>query len=386
MTFPLGVAIRVSLSPQVYVYPVDIAVVITGIVGLYMLIVQKKRIMPKILVILLSIALLSLIVNATWLSLSEWIVSSMYLVRLIFYLLLIPVVSQLFSRQQKIQLHRALIGSIFMTVLFGFLQYVLYPNLRNLQYLGWDEHLYRIFSTFLDPNFASAIFVLLFWITAGYLARKHNRKWEKYLAVAIMILTSIAIVTTYSRTGLVMFGVSLVVYSVLKRQLTVLAISLVLLVLSIIFLPKDLQSEGVNLLRTASIYSRFEAYKDASAIVQKNPILGIGFNAYRYAQVREDVGGAKVMTSHAGAGVSNSYLFILATTGIVGFLMFIYAVIVLLRNIAIDKKLGAQKYSVLAMCSAILVGSLTENILFYSFVLIILAMYGGIVVSLTDDR
>ncbi len=183
-----------------------------------------------------------------------------------------------------------------------------------------------------------------------------------------------------------MFGVSLVVYSVLKGQLKVLAISLVLLVLSIIFLPKNLQGEGVNLLRTASIYSRVEAYKDASAIVQKNPILGIGFNAYRYAQVREDVGGAKVMTSHAGAGVSNSYLFILATTGIVGFLMFIYAVIVLLRNIAIDKKLGAQKYSVLAMSSAVLVGSLTENILFYSFVLIILAMYGGIVVSLTDDR
>ena len=45
-------------------------------------------------------------------------------------------------------------------VLLGFIQLMFYPALRNLYYLGWDEHLYRMFSTFLDPNFAGAFFVL----------------------------------------------------------------------------------------------------------------------------------------------------------------------------------------------------------------------------------
>ena len=46
----------------------------------------------------------------------------------------------------------------------GFIQFLFYQSLRNLFYLGWDEHLYRMFSIFLDPNFAGAFFVLYYFL------------------------------------------------------------------------------------------------------------------------------------------------------------------------------------------------------------------------------
>ena len=43
----------------------------------------------------------------------------------------------------------------------GFVQYFFYLGLRNLYYLGWDEHLSFIFQL-LDPNFAGAFPALFF--------------------------------------------------------------------------------------------------------------------------------------------------------------------------------------------------------------------------------
>jgi O-antigen ligase len=76
-------------------------------------------------------------------------------------------------------------------------------------------------------------------------------------------------------------------------------------------------------LRTASSFARVEASKDAIALVSESPIIGVGFNAYRYALVEYDLRDEVVQTSNADAGTDNSYLFVLATTGIIGLLIFL---------------------------------------------------------------
>ena len=39
-----------------------------------------------------------------------------------------------------------------------------YPDLRNLWYLGWDPHYYRVFATLLDPNYVGILLVLTIFV------------------------------------------------------------------------------------------------------------------------------------------------------------------------------------------------------------------------------
>lgn len=94
-------------------------------------------------------------------------------------------------------------------------------------------------------------------------------------------------------------------------------------------LPKSLPSEGVNLVRTASVNSRLVAYQEATEIFLNQPVIGVGFNMYRYSQhekgfLKENGNAQSWLTNHSGAGVPNSYLFVLATTGLTGFIALVY--------------------------------------------------------------
>ena len=96
----------------------------------------------------------------------------------------------------------------------------------------------------------------------------------------------------------------------------------------------------------------------------------MGFNAYRYAQNKyANLTDAKWQTTHSGAGTDNSFLFVLATTGILGFLAYVY----LLSNIFIlgKSKLRKNLFSavLIASLTGLLVNSLFINSLFYVYIL-----------------
>ncbi len=111
----------------------------------------------------------------------------------------------------------------------------------------------------------------------------------------------------------------------------------------------------------------------------------MGFNSYRYAQEHFIPNGNSIEKSHAGAGTSNSYLFILATTGIVGLAAFIYFGSKIYRMIMRIQSLDARHIS-LALFSVILFGSVTENVFFYSFILILISCYLGILNIVTEKN
>lgn len=380
ITLPLGVLIRISMTPQAFVYPVDVAVLLFVLVGVYQVLIHKS---PKKWVSLFSLfllaALVSLIVNIYWLSLHEFIVASLYLVRFSMYLLIIPIISSQFKTKDVKWLVSCITLSLFSTVVLGLVQYFLYPDLRNLMYLGWDEHHYRIFSSFLDPNFASIIFIICLWLLIAILRNQKNKTVQQYVVGIMIVITFIALLLTYSRTGYLAFGLSAFIFLILEKKIKIFALIVLLFMTGIVFLPKDLQSEGVNLFRTASIYSRIESFQAAQSIIEKNPIFGVGFNTYRYAQEWHGDLEQDIAHSHAGAGVSNSYLFVIATTGIVGFIAFMYAIVQMakeLQSIArVDRIIGN---SMIAIFVSILVGSLVENVFFYSSTLITLFILVGI--------
>ena len=85
--------------------------------------------------------------------------------------------------------------------------------------------------------------------------------------------------------------------------------SLLILGLTIVILPRVSSGEGVKLERMSTVWARIASWKKAWEIFSDNPIIGVGFNTYRYAQKASP-------ESHAGAGSDSSILLVMATTGI----------------------------------------------------------------------
>lgn len=378
ITIPIGVVIRIPLASNVYTYPIDVTVVSIFLVFLFLSIKNKKTPKPRKVFLPLFFfylfTMLSLSLNARFLNLSFFLISFLYLGRFIVYsslLFTFQILDKKFIDSYKLKL--AISGFIF--VIFGYVQYALYPNLRNLYYAGWDEHLYRMFSTFLDPNFAGAFLVLLLLFLLGLLQSKHlQSRRNNIVGIGGTILTIVAIFLTYSRSTFVMFIVSLISYFVLTRQKRFIFFAIFILVLGIALLPKNLRSEGVHLLRTASIKARIDSYRGAITIFRDSPIYGVGFNSYRYAQKRYGfLDDSTWQATHAGAGVSNSFLFLLATTGVIGFFLYFNFWYQALKQLLATRTKGQNLYFISTIVSSVIgifTHSLFENTLFYSFIMV----------------
>ena len=259
-----------------------------------------------------------------------------------------------------------------LVVLIGYVQFFFYPRLKNLFYLGWDEHLYRMFSSFLDPNFAGAFFVMFFIFSLTFVDRFIKLKdFKKLFAVStISVLTVVAVYLTYSRSAFLMLVLSVAIYLFLlkKRKLILLVIGAMIL---LIFLaPKSFKTEGTDFFRTASTYERVDSVRAAVNIFGKSPVIGVGFNAYRYALNRyEKMNNSFWQTTHSGAGTDNSFLFVLATTGIIGMTSYFY---LLYEIFKLGKEnLKKNKYSLvlISIMIGLIAGSFFVNSLFYVFIL-----------------
>lgn len=269
------------------------------------------------------VGFVSLIVNSFHFSFQAIIISSLYLVRWAVYGCIFFVVQDMTVIQKK-NIWQFIIASGICVVILGFIQYIFYPNLIYIRYLGWDDHLYRLFSTLLDPNFAAVVFsLLLFMISPQFFVEKNKK--NKLMTIVLFIVSLLALLLTYSRSGYVMFASGSIATFILLKKRLYLVIVFFLLIVGIFFIPKNLHSAGVELWRTASITARSESAQQALRIIVDHPILGIGFSTYRYAQLEYGFTHKNSwLNDHAGAGTDNSWLFVMATTGVVGLLAYLY--------------------------------------------------------------
>ena len=377
ITFPLGVILRINIFKSTYIYPLDVAVFAVFLTILFISIKIKKNIFSfpniKALYYFIGIAFFALVLNSYFLTPQTFLVSFFYLFRFIIYSSLILAFNYLdagFSK--KFIYYLSLSGFLF--VVFGLAQYLFYPDLRKLYYLGWDKHLYRLFSTTLDPNFAGAIIVLELLLLFSLFQKKIIRKnLSKIIYMVGLLLTSVSLFLTYSRSSFIMLSVSGLSYLVVTKQKREIVLLIAFIVFGILFLPKSLKSEGVDLLRRASISSRAESIASALDIFKNSPVFGIGFNTYRYAQERRgmlDPDNWEI--THSGAGVPNSFILALVTTGLTGFIFYLNFWVRVVRKAYLGIIPGKNLYFKAAVFSS-LIGVLThalfENTLFYSFVM-----------------
>ncbi len=376
--FPLGELGRMQIGNGVALKINDFFVALTVAWWLIITFSQKRinlqqSLSYKPFFVFLGICIFSLLINFSRFTPNEMLVSFSYFIRFVIYGLLLFVVAD-FDQKFKQKIITLLIGIGGFIVSIGFFQYAFYQDLHGLFYLGWDEHMYRMFSSFLDPNFAGAFFVLYLVFLFGILfdgVKKINKKTTIALEV-ISLLTFFSVLFTYSRSALIMFFVSVSIFLVLSQKkkwiLGVVGVLLVFFVLA----SKNFNVENLNLLRIVSSEARVVSAQNALVIIQNNSLFGVGFNTYKYAQVEYGYRNEKgIKVSHADGSTDNSFLFVLATTGIIGFVAYLWLWITIVKNLFVQyrsKNKQHNHYLIIATIAAIgglFVDALFINSLFY---------------------
>jgi len=368
LVFPLGEIARIHLG-EVSVGLIDLLMLPAIFLSLRVSYKEKSKLLYPIALTALAF-LFSLLINLSQYSLDQSLVAILYLIRWISYSSIYIILLR-FARKNKKNLYRYMFfsGALFLTL--GFFQYFFYPSLKNLYYLGWDEHMYRLFSTFLDPNF-TGIFMSLFLFFSFILRDKiaGKNKTLKFLVDTSIPFSALAVVLTYSRSALITLLTGFFVYCIIKRNVRLLAFILFSSILVFIILSKNFYIENTNLLRTASSKQRLETIVQSVEIYKKSPVFGIGFNALRYAREESGFKDKSLFgPSHSGAGVDNSFVFVLVTSGIVGLAAYLYLLYSIFL-LAVKKLSEPEGVLLLVSLSGLVISSFFINSLFFSFLMI----------------
>lgn len=372
VSFIFGEILRIQLPNSIGIGVIDLVVVLILIAWL-VLVKKTKYLLFKPLALFIAVSLFSLIINLTRFEINEIAVSSLYLVRFSLYAGLYFVFKDLGKELGEKTIKYLTIAGLSILII-GLFQYFLYPSMKGLYYLGWDEHMFRLFSTFLDPNFVGVILVLFFIFF--YFSKEKIFPKYKYLSYAILSLTFLGIILTFSRGALLMFASAVFAYSFITRQWKFILGTLILFAVLFVALSPFFYIENTNLLRTFSSKERLKTSENALKIFRENP-LGVGFNTYRYVRVEYgDKDKSIYGPSHAGAGVDNSFVLVLVTMGIPGVIAYFYLIYKIF-------KLGLRFKTPMGMILVIslfglIVNALFINSLFYSFVMIWVWMLAGL--------
>lgn len=254
-------------------------------------------------------------------------------------------------------LKSSLIAMSVISALFGWIQFFAIPDLKPLYYIGWDMHLYRLAGTFLDPTFLGLIIVFGLTISLDHYVDTKNKK---FLAIILFLLVSLAF--TYARAAYLAFFVALVVLGLAKRKLRKFMYLIIGLIMLAFILPTA-KNHSIILTRTFSVSARFTNYRQALEVFKNNPILGVGYN--NMCAARNRYIGFEEYSSHACSGSDSSLLLVLATTGIVGFVVFLDMCAKVFKEVIKSKKW----YVVMASGAALIIHSLFSNSLFFPWIM-----------------
>ena len=116
--------------------------------------------------------------------------------------------------------------------------------------------------------------------------------------------------------------------------------------------------------------ARIVSWQNAAQIIKDSPVLGVGFNNYRFAQMRYGFFGfEKPEGGMSGAGSDSSLLLVLATTGIIGFAIFLTFLVRVFSLSFRFKNTSVVALAVFSSLVALLVHSIVVNSMFYPWIL-----------------
>lgn len=316
--FSFGQLGRISLLNQeinFYLYEAFM-----GLYFLYFFITYKfdpvLKFFKKNQLILLSFLyfLFSFLLNLLRYQMKENLIAFLYLFRIIFYFTFFI---YFYFHYKKRELKQIIVLRInifvFLTITFSLVQYFLYPNLRNIVYLGWDPHWYRMLGVFFDSFLAAAIYGLL---AIFFFYKK---------LIFFSLIFFVFIIFSFSRNIYLALIIITILHFWLSKKFKEIFFFLIILLFAVFAAPKPF-GESVNLKRIFTIEARLNDYKQAFAIWKKNPIFGIGYNHIGDEKKMLDQIKTNFGYSHALRGFSSSFLIVLVSGGILGLVFFVFLI------------------------------------------------------------
>lgn len=207
----------------------------------------------------------------------------------------------------------------FILSILGLVQFVLLPDLKNLTGFGFDPHLGRLVSTFLDPNFLGSFLnitlamTLLIWL---------QTKEKKLIFFGLIMFSTI--ILTFSRSAYLFLFTQALVWSLLKSKKIFFVMTALIILLNLL-VPKFSERIIGGFSIDKSSIERFISWKNGLIIFRERPLLGVGFNNLRDSYIENNlIKPYSENGGHAGAGVDSSIIFVMATTGIIGLAAFLY--------------------------------------------------------------
>ena len=349
----------------------DISVIATVLVFfIYSLFSKRKIYLAKnvfyLFIIFVSCALLSLTLALNSFTTSEVASGALFLVRFIFYFAITIVTLNII---QKKEIERWLkvvlaLGAAFSAL--GLLQLLVFPDLRLLERFGWDPHLNRLVSSLIDPNFTGGLIVLFTVVSLSLYVFTKN---TFYLILSLLFI--ITLILTFSRSAYLALMTAIIAIGIIKSPRLLLALLLVFLLL-ITAVPKSRERVISAFTLDETAQSRIESWRLAYSIFSDNYLFGVGFNTFRYAQIKSGTftvdnpeGG------HSGSGADSSILLVAATTGIIGLLSFSLFLAAIFKGALEGVGKNYLKLISLASIASLIVHSQFVNSLFFPQIMVI---------------
>ncbi len=340
--------------PDLNILVIDVVIVCTSILYLFLKFISINQIQSPSWIffsrdIFIFVTATAWIIHPQWFTGTGSIPSLLYLLRLWMYLLVPDVI--IFSLNKVSAVYEVIKTLLFVFVIIivsGLIQYNLIPDFHFLQFWGWDNHLYRLASTFLDPGFAGIMLILGIILLIPLFIHKLTRPLIYLFIITITGIISLAL--TFSRASYIAFFIALSSWYLFTRKIIPVIGLTVALLIMIQLAPKP-EGEGVNLTRTSTINFRLTNWNNSLNVFNHNRLWGIGYNRYRYVQYELGILDKDWQTSHSASGVDNSALFLLVTTGVVGtasFLIFV-AFIVISINLINKRMIKRPESSAMAL-------------------------------------
>lgn len=363
--YPFGKTPSISLT--------DILLIITLIFLLIWQVgIKKKFAIPNIF----GLLMLFWIVGFISLILSQNFNGGLYLLRFILYSSSFWLGYLLVKEKvvKKTHIHKLIIlVGIFLSFL-GFFQLIIFPDLKTLEIFGYDPHQGRLTSTFLDPNFIGTFLNICLFLAIDTWEKFKKNHW---LAVAGILLT--AIILTFSRSAYLML-LSEVLLLGLIRGKKIILVGIMILLLSYLFIPRvQDRINGIWKLDVTAM-ERIRSWEKGLRIFQEKPFFGLGFNNLRETLVNRGlINTHETSAGNAVAGLDSSLIFILATTGIFGFLSYILFWLFLVRQFL--KRFLEKKELVYLMSIILVVGLFINsqfiNSLFFPPIMFVMFLFFG---------
>ncbi len=274
-------------------------------------------------------------------------------------------------------IYQLLYYSGFFIAFLGLIQIIVFPNLVFQESLGWDPHYFRLVSSFLDPNFTGGFLIL----TLIIIILSHELDLSRKAKIISFLFVYLSIILTFSRGNILMLIVSFAIITLFNRSLKIffLSLSISFLIISSYIFYDNLVIKPRNINKDLSASYRINSWKAGKEIFLKNPILGVGFNSYRFALDEYNLIPKQLLKGRASSSNDSSLLFVLSTTGVIGISFYLLFLSSLFYFGYKRYKLGDSTGLILISgLMGLLIHSLFVNSLFYPPILLWIALISSL--------